>query len=720
MSRAGTWASFSSFAKGEVSDIDSNLIPDDALAYAQNVISDKDGRIKKRGPIVPYLESSASGFYHALGASNDAEFSDLQRGYGARPGSGLSAQKVILDAFAIGNDAYSGVLTTGVASSATPDVGEYNSPVINNSFNTFGFCGFPVSDSTSVIGNQYNTLPFIWAGGADPSLTWRTSTIACTITANRAVVTFPSLGAYTTFRNGVDMRGQFFYGLQSFSYTGADQYEYVGRIIAQDDSLGTITVSPAPTNSFTTVAVYRTSTFGMAGANGEAGGGARPMGATCATIHENRVVCVPQGTAKYSSPNPFNQASFERIVPRSDTIVWSAISGESATAVTTKSDGLLPLLYAGWPKEQSLTLDTAGITGLVSLDANNLMVLCVDKIVVLSGKLGTVLPNAGVNTNSINIRTISNNIGCPYPQTIQRTPLGIMFSDESSVYITDGSSFVNTMENRIQQSYGYFAGSVGAFGADYPCGSAVIGNSHYVLFTKYGKNFVCDFTKNYAWTRLYSGDGTWSGTSNVTFATGIEDPSGNGKVYAPLFQVDPANQTSPTSSGVCLVNTILKTSGVITSSSPGFKLGYDASASDPYNADFITKSFMFGSSRLKWIKRATFLYECDLVYGTNNAIRVAPVLGTDADVNSPFVCETYLPGSFSFAKPDTVIRRAFDDSVASPGRNFNASAFALRFTTRFVAYPVGPGFPVPDTANNFALTEFQINYVPLRMGRVAR
>lgn len=701
MALGSQWANVSSFSGGEVSDINSREIPDNALQKAYNVITDKVGRLVKRGPIVPYLTTAQTAFYDSLGTSDDSESAAMQLGYGARL-STVTSSKVCLDSFFLGST--SAAIATNVATS-NHEVGQYVSGKIGPSFNTFGICGFPVQENLPTVGSVYNNLPFIWSGGASADVgAFQTTTGSATITASSSTVQFLSAG-YASFK-ATNMVGQFFYATVG---AGTNQYEYVGKIIAQNDGAFSITVSPTPQNTFTATYYSRSTTFGMGGANYETGGGARPMGAFLGTIHQNRVVCVPQATSNYTSLSAFTAPTFSPSSARSNTIIWSSITGEPATSTNTKSDGLLGFLYAGWPKSQSVRLDTAGITGIVSIDANNLMVLCVDKVLMLSGTLGTVLPNSGVNTNSINIRTLSNNIGCAYRNSVQKTPAGIVFSDKDTVYVTDGATFKNLMENKISKSYGYFKGSVGIYGADYPCGSAVIINRYYILFTKYGNHLICDMGNNFSWTRFSTFDSTLTGTGGSAWGNGITDPSGSNQVYAPKFAVDiPANYSS-SGSRVCRLDTMIITDQLITCTGAGFYQAKDAD-SGVINANILTKAFTFGTPRLKWIKKAMFLYSVNATESsTTQCVTVSAVEETTANPYGTTQSTVYLPQQTT----PTLVRRALP--ITSSTARFDASAIAFNISTNYTATA---SLPFPAVINPFALYEIEVNYNTLRQGRM--
>jgi len=694
MSKNSRWAEYSDFSGGEMSDISASLIPDNGLLYAENVFTDKSGRLSIRGAIRNFLQSANSNYYNSLGTSDDSENASLQRGYASR----ISSNKVILDSFEIGAGTV-GALATGSVST-TSDVGSYSAGVPGDSFNSFGICGFPIAENTTSLGSTYNALPFVWAGGAAANVgNFSTTSGSATFKAGDSKIQFTA-GAYAAF-TATTMAGQFFYATVG---AGTDQNEYVGKIVSQDNAAYTITVTPTPKNAFVATYYSRSTTFGMGGANFEAGGGARPIGANSAVIHKNRVVCAVQGISEYVSLSAFTPPTFSRVDSRANTIMWSAITGESGTAANTKSDGMLAMLYAGWPKSQYLTLDTAGITGLVSLDANNLMVLCVDKILMISGTLGAVLPNAKVDELSVNIRTLSTNIGCAYPKTIQKTPKGVIFSDLNTVYITDGADFVNLMQNKIQLSYGYFSDSVGTYGADFPTGSAVLLNNHYLLFTKYGLGFMCDLDNDFSWSRFKA----YKSVSPyfTTFGSGINDPSGSGRVYAPSFQVDPANPDAASGSRICRMDTMVFPDAALASPTPaGYTNLCDPDTTFRVNCRFITKSYTFGSSAMKRFQKVVFT-------GNNTAPNTLVALKSGLDPDPMANNGSFYLGLVYYNTQPSV--RKDIRGTTPPG------GFTNRITNVGLALEFGTAFNSSTPGQAFWLDKLSFNYVPARQGRTQR
>lgn len=497
MSKRGDWVSFNSFRGGEQSDLPPHEIPDDALLKASNVVTDKRGRLAKRGPVQPYLLTQISETFQQVGVSK------LNLG-NQQPNAG----------FAVSNDGYysfslpspPSVKRSGaIAGRALFDF-TLNSPVWGPSFNSFGLCSFPLRSNNVVAPTVFFGSPTIFNQNSVSSTTGTVS-----VTANSSVISITSGITINT-----NLIGKIVY-LNNNSASPAN--EYVGVITGVSAGTSTINVYPAPSKTWSgsgscqiNVKPFQTIT----GKLFESGGAFNvPASTSFGCVHQNRVVSLSSATTTFAG------SSFTSPIPTQNNVIsWSAITGESATAANTNADGILAMLVAGWPKSQSLTLDTSGVTGLVSLDANNLLVLCADKTLLISGTLGTVLPAASVNTSSFNLRTVSAEIGCIDSASIQRTPLGVMFAGRDGVYITDGASFTNVMEGKIQQKWTVYNGN-NSFRINRVTGSALLKDTHYAVFTENGPHFICDLYNDFSWTELEF-------TTGLTNYTGIPGPSYRG------------------------------------------------------------------------------------------------------------------------------------------------------------------------------------------------
>jgi hypothetical protein len=485
MSKRGDWLSFNSFRGGEQSDLPPHMIPDDSLLKASNVVTDKIGRLSKRGPIQPYTYNNIAGTLQQVGVSKV----NLS---GKTPNVGYGVNADGYFAFALPEPPSrdrTGIITGPLSMNTGNVVVPLVSPQWGPSFNTFGLCSFPLRSSGAVAPVVFFGSPRYISLG-----TSRNSSVATlTVLANREDITYSGT-AFTLDESDI---GKIIY--LNDSAAGVTTKEYVGIITSVVNST-TFTVYPAPSQAFSAAGGGRmlvNTYWSINGRLAESGGSTRiPAAATFGCVHQNRVVLLTSSTTAFSGT-----LTTPTVDTQKNVISWSSISGESATAANTGADGLLALLYAGWPKSQNVVLDTSNVVGLVSMDANNLLVLCADKTLLISGTLGTVLPAAGTNTSSFNIRTVSAEVGCVDAASIQRTPLGVMFAGRDGIYITDGASFTNVTEDKIQNKWTVYD-QTNSYAFNRVTGSAVIRDTHYVIFSEEGPNLICDLYNDFAWSEL--------------------------------------------------------------------------------------------------------------------------------------------------------------------------------------------------------------------------
>lgn len=496
MSKRGDWLSFNSFRGGEQSDLPPHEIPDDALLKASNVLTDKRGRLAKRGPIQPYLYNQIAATFQQIGVSK------LNLG-NQQPNLGWAVSNAGYHAFSL--PAPPGLPRCGFVSAQHFFDFALSNPQWGPSLNSFGLCAFPLKTE-----NVVAPIVFFGSPTITSQTTFSTNSGTVSVTANNQAITVsgPTIDS--------SLIGKIIYVNNNFGGFPSTTNEYIGVITAIDTGAGQVTVYPSPSKTWASgagtaqivIKPYQTIT----GKLYESGGAFNvPASVSFACVHQNRVVALSQATTTfsgsiYSSP----------VKTQNNVISWSAITGESATAASSNSDGLLGLLVAGWPKSQSLTIDTSGITGLVSLDANNLLVLCADKTLLISGVLGTVIPAAGVNTSSFNIRTVSAEIGCIDAASIQRTPLGVMFAGRDGVYITDGASFTNVMDGKVQQKWTVYGGT-NSYATNKVTGSALLKDTHYAVFTEKGPHFICDLYNDFSWTEIEFSDSIYTGTPDPSY-----------------------------------------------------------------------------------------------------------------------------------------------------------------------------------------------------------
>lgn len=499
MSKRGDWVSFNSFRGGEQSDLPPHEIPDDALLKASNVLTDKRGRLAKRGPIQPYLTNESNATLEQIGVSK------LNLGFN-QPNSGWAVAGLNYYWFSLPNPP-----TYPRAGFISPrqsfNIG-VDSPVWGPSFNSFGLTAFPLECSNGF-------FPFAFFGSSpygNLGATVDDSAGTVSVTANSQTISLTSSGSLGLYSNWV---GKIIYVNNNSAGPPNTTNEYIGVIVSA--GLNSFTVYPAPSKTWSATGTAKIVISDWSRPTGrlvESGGTFNlPASTSFGCVHQNRVVVISQTTTSTTG-----SVLTTPVQTQNNVISWSAITGESATAANTNADGILALLYAGWPKSQTITLDTSSVVGVVSLDANNLLILCADKTLLLSGTLGTIVPAGSINTSSFNIRTVSGQIGCIDAASIQRTPLGVMFAGRDGVYITDGASFQNVMEGKIQAKWNVYDGTNSA-PLNKVTGSALLKDTHYAVFTQKGPHFICDIYNDFSWTELEFENSLFSGVSYPEYVT---------------------------------------------------------------------------------------------------------------------------------------------------------------------------------------------------------
>ena len=734
MSKRGDWAGDSNFSGGEQSDLPPHLIPENGLLVANNVVLSKTGRLSKRGPVQPYLLTARNDDVQKLAQYQLNGYSPSYRGFATGQNSAGASRWYT---FSLANppaadragDLNAGQLFSG-ATAAQNTAFNFRSPP---SFGinpldylaggpAFNYLGLPFFPAAPLPNN--NELLYAFAGKENWNGQPAVSPVVAgtiTVTAGTNEIYVPS--ALLPVAQVADYPGNFVY----IYLPGASSARrlYIGVITsAVNFSPQTlIRVYPTPKNTFTGSCFIGITPFASGPVSSipqsvsplYAAGAFPPTEepivmpnrviASCA--HQNRIVVAPDSLITFANPSV---TVYTGTQTGATVISWSAISGEPATASSTGADGILPLQVGGWPKGQSVTLDTSGIVSLVSMDANNLMVLCSDKTFMLSGTLGTVLPAGGVNTSSFNIRTVAQAVGCISNNTVQRTPVGVMFAGQDGVYVTDGASFRNTMENKIQIKWNAYVDSITASSLPIT-GSAIIGGTHYVIFTQ-GTNFICDLYNDFAWTTMTVGIGYNS--QPVSYGYGIQDYRGRSEVYAP--QINKAYDSTAYCSKIVLVDSILSTDGTINTDVPKdganvngqFAYSIDAGSKDPMNASFWTRAYTFGDpSTLKTYKTMTAAYLADGKVGGADPISTYYDEGLEPTPDTSGAAYSTVAAS---PLGDTApLRVSFLPRVIDNGVSFG-------FKTNFVRADA-PEIGLFSSLCRFSLYQLALNFITLRRGR---
>ncbi|CAB4171869.1 hypothetical protein UFOVP929_26 [uncultured Caudovirales phage] len=737
MSKRGDWAGDSTFSGGEQSDLPPHLIPENGLLLANNVVLSKTGRLSKRGPVQPYLTTAKSDDVHKL-AQYKLSYSAPYRGFATgvtsayqslwytfglvnppttKRAGGLNAGQSYVGA--TGNQNFNFRPRTPY-SDATLIPSQYLAG--GPAFNYLGIPFFPAAP----IGTE-DELFYAFAGkdnwNGQPAVAL-VATAAVTVTAGNSTVNVPA--AVLPVAQQADYAGNFVY-IYFGSATASLRRLYIGVVTSAVTTGGfpgtgiALSVYPTPQNTFSGACFVGIAPVASGPAASITAFGTQlylgnayppteepfsmPSRVIASCAHQNRIVVAPDGFLNYTTVTAANGVKTKT---ESTTLSWSAISGEPATASSTGADGILQLQPAGWPKSQSIVLDTAGIVSLVSMDANNLMVLCSDKTLMINGTLGTVLPAGGVNTSSFNIRTVAQSVGCISINSVQRTPVGVMFADQNGVYVTDGATFRNTMENRIQIKWKAFVDTISSDSLPIT-GSAVIGGTHYVLFTL-GTNFICDLYNDFAWTTMTVGTGYNS--QPVSYGYGIQDYRGRTEVYAP--KINKAYDSTAYCDKIVLVDSIISTSAQIITDAPSggatingqFAHSVDAGSNAPMNANFWTRTYTFGDpSTLKTYKTMTATYLSDSKVDSTNPISTYYKEGLEPTPDTTTAYSTIAASPLGNTAP---LRVSFLPRIIDNGVSFG-------FKTNFVR----TDSPSSGTTSlcRFSLYQLAINFIGLRKGR---
>jgi hypothetical protein len=740
MSKRGEWAGDSSFSGGERSDLPAHLIPEDGLLKADNVVISKTGRLSKRGPVQPYLLTAKTDNVQKLAQHKLNTYTPPYRGFATGQEVGGANRWYTFDLVNPPTTDRAGNLNAGQlysgATAAQNNAFRFEQPYSSAGFSAkdylaggpaFNYLGLPFFPAPSLLGTGELFYAFAgknsWAG--QPAVS---PVVAGTITVTAGDPDIYVPAALLPTGQAADYPGNFVY-IYLGGATAASRRLYIGVITSSTGFAGIsktlISVYPTPQNSFTGSCFIGITPF-ASGPGSSIPGATSPLYvagafppteeplvipsrviASCS--HQNRIVAAPDRF--FTLPDPTSTIGTGSNT-EATAIAWSAISGEPATASSTGADGILPLQMAGWPKSQSITLDTSGVVSLVSMDANNLMVLCEEKTFMLSGTLGTILPAGGVNTSSFNIRTVAQAVGCIDNSTVQRTPVGVMFAGQDGVYVTDGTSFRNTMENKIQVKWNAYVDDIQGKNRAIT-GSAVIGGTHYVIFTQ-ETNFICDLYNDFAWTTMSVG--TAYNGNRVAYGYGIQDWRGRSEVYAP--KINGGSDSNAYCDKIVLVDSILSTDDAIVTDVPNngatvdgeFAHSVDAGSPTPINANFWTRAYTFGDpSTLKTYKTMTAVYLCDQKVDKSDPVSTYVAEGLEPTPDtSGLAYSTVEESPFGNTAP---LRVSFLPRIIDNGVSFG-------FKTNFVRGDSPGGIFIFSSLCRFSLYQLAVNFITLRRGRI--
>ena len=520
---AGTlqYASHANFSVGMVRDIPRHLLPEGAVYDATNIVITNSGSLAKRGASSTALATATSQAPSEMGAQRSANTDGRSRLYtGAVLNTGF-AQFGSMPFSSAGQ-----TLSTFTSSIAT---GELGRPT------TYG-------DSIVFAVSGTGTSPTAWCGGADFSET------AANYSASGLSIT--TVVGNNTINVGATAAGNIKIGGYVHLSNGTD--EYTGRVV--NVASPNIVVDPAPiyAKTFTSLAYYPV--LPQVGTNND---GQYVSSAGCAGTFvsggDSRIVL---GNIKITN------VATGAVQSHPNRIVWSV--REASDATVSNCDGIVQATRAGFPKLNYIDIeDIEQVIALVPIGSGNMLVVGTKQCVLLAGQLltqsaGQTEASLGRGGLTASIRGFPQQVGCISAKSVQRTSAGVMFAAADGVYLTDGSSLINTMTNKISNLWGdsLSGGTIFAFdsstfssppdavapfvaGTDVFApsgytlgvyGSANINDSHYYVSLASG-GFLCDLRSKYGWTRIQAGQ------LEIAASTADADQTSN-RIYAIKYGAD--------------------------------------------------------------------------------------------------------------------------------------------------------------------------------------
>jgi len=520
---AGTlqYASHANFSVGMVRDIPRHLLPEGAVYDATNIVITNSGSLAKRGASSTALATATSQAPSEMGAQRSANTDGRSRLYTGA------------------------VLDTGFAqfgsmpfSSAGQTLSTFTSSI------TTGELGRPTTYGDSIVFavSGTGTSPTAWCGGADFSET------AANYSASGLSIT--TVVGNNTINVGATAAGNIKIGGYVHLSNGTD--EYTGRVV--NVASPNIVVDPAPiyAKTFTSLAYYPVLPQVGTNNDGQYVSSAGCVG-TFVSGGDSRIVL---GNIKITN------VATGAVQSHPNRIVWSV--REASDATVSNCDGIVQATRAGFPKLNYIDIeDIEQVIALVPIGSGNMLVVGTKQCVLLAGQLltqsaGQTEASLGRGGLTASIRGFPQQVGCISAKSVQRTSAGVMFAAADGVYLTDGSSLVNTMTNKISNLWGdsLSGGTIFAFdsstfssppdavapfvaGTDVFApsgytlgvyGSANINDSHYYVSLASG-GFLCDLRSKYGWTRIQAGQ------LEIAASTADADQTSN-RIYAIKYGAD--------------------------------------------------------------------------------------------------------------------------------------------------------------------------------------
>lgn len=486
---AGTlqYASHANFSIGMVRDVPRHLIPEGAVYDAENIVITNSGSLAKRGASESALASVSNAAPAEIGAQSSANTDNTSFLYSAEIGSAAFVR--------VGSMPFSSALQNMSLFTTSLSGQSVSAPTTYGDAIAFGVRGSGV---------------LAWCGGVDlskqPAEYSATGVSITTAVGNNTInigatpASFVKVGGYIHLSNG-----------------GTN--EYTGRVISV--SSPNVVVDPAPIYAATFTSFNYYPILGQVGTRNDNDwlAYAGCVG-TFVSGGDSRLVV---GNIRTTNATGTTTAYPNRIM-------WSV--REASDATVTNCDGLVQATRAGFPRLNYIDIEDIGqILALVPIGSSNMLIFGTENTVLLSGQLLTqqaAQTNVSIGRGGLtaSIRAFPQKVGCISAKSIQRTSVGVMFASRDGVYVTDGSSMRNVMDNKISNYWGdivvesssstdavfrfdssVFSGPDGFASEDSVVavlGSANINDSHYYISLATG-GLLCDLRAKFGWTRVPEG-----------------------------------------------------------------------------------------------------------------------------------------------------------------------------------------------------------------------
>ena len=489
------YASHANFSVGMVRDLPRHLLPEGAVWDATNIVITNSGSLAKRGAAPSALNAATTAAPSEVGSQRSANTDGRSRLYTSEVTTG-------------------GTLKFGSMpfSSTGQTLSEFSSSITADNVSE------PATYGDSIVFGVAGSGVHAWCGGADFAETlanYTASGLSITTTLGNNTINIGAtpaasvkIGGYIHLTNGTE--------------------EYTGRVV--NVASPNVIVDPPPirttTSPYTSIAYYPVLPQVGTNNDGEYISYAGCIG-TFVSGGDSRIVL---GNVKVTN------AATGAVSQHPSRIVWSV--REASDATVSNCDGLVQATRAGFPKLNYIDIeDIEQVIALVPIGSGNMLVVGTKQCVMLAGQLltqsaGQTNASLGRGGLTASIRGFPQKVGCISAKSVQRTSAGVMFAAQDGVYLTDGSSLVNTMTNKISNLWGdslsggtIFTFDSSAFasppdavpplvaGTDVFApsgytlgvyGSANINDSHYYISLASG-GYLCDLRSKFGWTKIQAG-----------------------------------------------------------------------------------------------------------------------------------------------------------------------------------------------------------------------